>query len=401
MIATAVILLCVGIVAGVALLPFARRFHIPEAALFIAGGFAIKSAWIGFGLDTGVRADWLSHFVLYGVLPLLVFEAAHSMQPRDLLKVLPGALWLAVPMVLVGVALTSGALSLVGVPLAAALIGGIVLSATDPAAVSALLRKASGFDQLVSLMEGESLLNDATAIVLFTTALGLTAAGAGMLTSASGVDIEGLVTSFMVSLCGGVFVGAVCGGAANWLNRRVKEAGHMTAVCIAVAVASFLIAEHFHASGVVATMVSALVAKPADETRREFAGDLHASFSSLGWVSNALLYLLVGMTIRPNILLAHWDVALVAVLAVFFIRAVLIYGLTLPLLKWVPPKKMPLKHFLVLHLGGLRGAVAIALVLLVPPTVAGYQELTAAVYTVVIVSLSVQSVVVQRALNSK
>ncbi len=152
--------------------PLARRLHLPLPGLLVLAGFAGSEALVNMGIDTGIRFDDFHNLIVYVFLPLLVFAGALTLDTRELKHHLALILFLAIPVLLWSM-LTSAVLIYFGIghpggfPWIAALLTGALLAATDPMAVLPLLKRMGAPPHIALLLDGESLFNDAAAIVVF------------------------------------------------------------------------------------------------------------------------------------------------------------------------------------------------------------------------------------------
>lgn len=148
---------------------------------------------------------------------------------------------------------TAGIYFVAGWPLAAALLLGVLISATDPVSVIATFKEAGVKGRLRLLVEAESLFNDGTVAVIFGVVLAATASGAASHGGVAGLSALGVTQSFFVTFLGGIACGALVGGAALLLAGRTED--HLIEITFTsvAAYGSFLLAEHFHLSGVLAT----------------------------------------------------------------------------------------------------------------------------------------------------
>lgn len=146
----------------------AERVRLPVTAVLTVVGVA--ASWLGgqFGVASPLQGEVFEEVVVFLFLPVLVFEAAYGLSTRAFVRNLAPILVLAIPAVLVAALFVGFALFWVlGVPLSAALLFGALICATDPVAVVAIFRELGVPSRLLTLVEGESLLNDGVAIVLF------------------------------------------------------------------------------------------------------------------------------------------------------------------------------------------------------------------------------------------
>jgi len=305
--------------------------------------------------------------ILFVFLPTLIFESAYNMDTRLLRRNLLPILALAVPGLIVSTGLI-GMLVWAATPLnlPAALLLGAILSATDPVAVIALFKQMGAPKRLTILVEGESLFNDATALVAAKILLAVVLAGYfSWETAASGVG------EFFRVFVGGVAVGWIAGLTTGWVLGKVNNSPQIEISLTSIlAYLSFFIAEHeLHVSGVMA-VVTAGVVIGGDWGRSKISppveGYLDHFWEYMAFVANALIFLLVGLTVDLSALWGSLAYLPWVVLAMLLSRAIMIYGL-MPLLGRLPgsqPVKLPYQT--VMFWGGLRGAIALAIVLSLP-----------------------------------
>lgn len=207
-------LLATGIVASGVF----RKLPIPYTVILIIIGIALaRVAEFWSPLESLQHFQLTPDLVLFIFLPALIFESALNLNARQLVKDIAPVLTLAVPALLISTGLIGVGLWLVlPIDLMVALLFGALISATDPVAVISLFKELGTPERLTVMVEGESLLNDATAIVVVTILLGLYAA-----TPESGLDVAGTaVGQFLVVFFGGVLVGAIFGFVISWMMRK-------------------------------------------------------------------------------------------------------------------------------------------------------------------------------------
>ncbi|MFQ5724323.1 MAG: cation:proton antiporter, partial [Terriglobia bacterium] len=312
--------------------------------------------------------------ILFIFLPTLIFESAFALDARKLLKNLGPILTLAIPALLISTVIVAAALvwgvgAPFGVTWAVALLFGALISATDPVAVVALFKELGAPPRLTVLVEGESLFNDGTAIVLFHILLGVVA-GTVAATTSGALVLTGVVNFFFVFL-GGIAIGLLLAFLFSQILSWVRndELVEITLTTV-LAYASFVIAEHyFHVSGVMATVAAGVTLASYGRTKisppvQEF---MHQFWRYLAYIANALIFFLVGIVLPLRVPLAelgHYLVPLgITVAAVVVARAVGVFSLV-PLLGRFT-EKIDLRFQTIMFWGGLRGAVALALVLAV------------------------------------
>ena len=230
------------------------------------------------GLVLAVRGDsamaLTPELVLGLFLPPLVFEAAFHLQLHDLRAGLRPILVMAAPGVAVSTAVVGGVLALTGVlPLPVAVLFGALISATDPIAVIATFRAMGAPKRLSTVIEGESLLNDGTAIVIFHIVLAW--ALGGSLSPAQGV------IDFVLVSVGGLFVGLVLGYAVDWVIAHIDDYLIEITLTTILAYGSYLLAEQFHVSGVLAVVAAGFGQREHGRTR-DVAHHAHCADQLLG-----------------------------------------------------------------------------------------------------------------------
>ena len=289
------ILLAIAVIAAGLL----RDVPIPDSVILVVIGIVLG--------ELAGRVDWLAplasfrltrDLVFFVLLPVLIFEAGYNLNARQLVKDIVPILALAVPALLISTALIGvGIHLLLGLDLLTALLFGALISATDPVAVIALFKELGAPLRLTVLVEGESLLNDATAIVVFGIVLGLVVSGAEL----TGAALLLSVLKFLWVFVGGGLVGLALGAVIGEIVYRLRTAlAGVLAMSVVAAYASFIVAEHLlHVSGVMASASAAvtlgaltMVRMPQSATAT--VGEL---WEMLALICNALLFLLVGLSV--------------------------------------------------------------------------------------------------------
>lgn len=303
--------------------------------------------------------------VLFVFLPILIFESAFSLDVHLFNRLLSQITILAVPCLILCIALTAAAIQFI-FPLnwswPVCLMFAALISATDPVAVVALLREVSSRKQLETLIEGESLLNDGTAIVCFTIFYAMvTNSGATFVLSA-------FVTDFFYVVCAGGLVGVLVGLAATfWWSKIFNDPMIEISISIMGAFSAFLIAEHaLHVSGVVAVVTCALMMAGYGRTKvsPEVSDFLHHFWSMMGFIAETIVFLIVGIVIghRTGVPSSSLWITLIGLYgAIMAIRYIAI-GLLYPALKRLGMGFNVATHC-VLTWGGLRGVVGLTLAL--------------------------------------
>ncbi|BDY05006.1 cation:proton antiporter [Ferrimonas sp. YFM] len=309
-------------------------------------------------------SDITPEVILYLFLPTLIFESAFSLEVHLFRRMAPQIALLAIPGLIMATLLTA-LLAWQWFPWewswALCLLFGALISATDPVAVVALLKEVSSRKRLETLIEGESLLNDGTAIVLFSLFYSMAISGA------ASVSPLNVVLDFIWVVAGGLLVGAVTGViTVAWVGKVFNDPIIEITLSVVAAYLVFFIAERLHLSGVVALVTLALVFAGTGRTRisPEVAGFLHHFWEVMAHMANTVIFLLVGILIAARVPLDQpdlWWSLLLLYPALLVIRGITI-GAFLPLLRRIGIG-LTREKALVLLWGGLRGAVSLALAL--------------------------------------
>jgi NhaP-type Na+/H+ or K+/H+ antiporter len=373
------IVLCVTIVIGALLRASSRRWGFPYTVLLLLAGLAtgVGLQWMPHEGVAGTVADALRggtaispDLIIFIFLPALIFESAFSIPVHAFRKVVGATAVLAVPVLLVSTVATAALMmGLTSVTpgwawgWGAALAFGALASATDPVAVVALLRELGAPKRLALLIEGESLLNDGTAIVAFMALLGLVT-GAGELSAAH------TVLDFLRVTGGGLAVGLVLSMVtARWLGATYNAPLIEISLTLALAYGCMAVAEGlFHVSGVMALVAAGLwMSGPGRvQISPDVGHTLHRFWEMLAHLANTLIFFLVGLVIGHAALsggLAGLWIALAAWAGIMIVRAALLFGVR-PLLSRVS-EPITTGETAVMAWGGLRGAVSLALALIV------------------------------------
>ena len=375
----------IALIIGAAVRHFFRRLPLPYTVLLLliglglgaasrlgwfevwhVGSLAINMGWLTESLSWAGTID--PHLIMYVFLPTLIFEAAFAMDVHTFKKSFTNAFLLAVPGIIGALCLT-GALIMgmrsIGLGFEAwgwtlALLFGTVVSATDPVAVVALLKDLGASKKLGTLIEGESLLNDGTAIVIFMVFFVALTGG--------GSDTSPFVEFLRVAI-GGTLVGTVFGWITiRWVRKVFNDALIEITVIVAAAYLTFFVAEHFlHVSGVLGLVALGLIIGGVGRTRisPEVEHFLHEFWELAAFIANTLIFIIVGVVIANATQFTGADVLrlLIIYICLHIIRAIVI-AILFPFMRKAG-YGLPLKNAYVLWYGALRGAIGLALALIV------------------------------------
>lgn len=359
------VVILLAVAAGVALLVGRIRIPFTVALVVVGLGFAFFPDFIALDIS--------SDLILGLLVPPLLFEAVFHLPWSRLRRDLPAVLMLALAGTLIGAFMVGYLINVwVGLPWSAALAFGALISATDPVAVIALFKSLGVSKRLGILVEGESLFNDAVAVVLFNLAMAA-ALGGDSLSWGRGIH------AFVVIGGGGLAVGVVLGYVVSALILRAVDNPLVeTTTVLALAYGSYVIAEsfgtifgieHLHFSGILAVVAAGLMvgniglANTSPSTRLT----LENFWELLAFLINSFIFLFIGIKIHLSEFSGEhvFSSIAIAVGVVLFVRIVVVYGLNqLHNLLW-PSRKIPFLYSHISFWGGLRGAISLALALTV------------------------------------
>jgi CPA1 family monovalent cation:H+ antiporter len=372
----------------------ARWLKVPYTVALVVAGVLL-------GTSHAIEPPHLTKELLYSVfLPGLIFEAAFHLDFQKFWQNKLAIHALAVPGVAVAIGLTAVLLQPVinglhfihGFAIKHALVFAALIAATDPIAVVALFKSLGVPKRLAVLVEGESLLNDGTAVVFFTLILGVV--------SGAESSWAGALLDFVRVVGLGGLIGAAVGYAASKLTQRVDDPMIEITLTTIAAYGSFALAEHFHFSGVIATVVAGMLcgnygARTGMSPSTRIAVESFWEYVAFGL--NSVVFLLIGFEVRLGNLLASWKPILIAYLAVTVGRATLIYLVTLGLRR--THEAIPWAWSAVLTWGGLRGALSMVLALALPKDFPFRDVLLTMTFGVVILSILIQGLSMGRLLR--
>ncbi|WP_044890638.1 Na+/H+ antiporter [Myxococcus hansupus] len=363
----------------------ARYFKIPYTVALVVAGVLL-------GAFKAFEPPHLTKELLFAIiLPGLLFEAAFHVEFRKFWKNKLAIHALAIPGLVASAGLTALFLTRVvdglhfvhGFGMLSALVFASVIVSTDPIAVVALFKSLGAPKRLLLLVEGESLLNDGAAVVLFTLIVAVAMGGE--------FTVGGALANFTKVFGMGVLVGSAVGYGASQIIKRIDDAMVEITLTVIAAYGSFVVAEHFHYSGVIATVVAGMLCgnwashqgmSPATRIA------VNSFWEYLAFALNSVVFLLIGLEVNLSSLLASWKPILVAYVVVLVARAVVVYGVS-SLLRFTK-EKMPWTWSAVLTWSGLRGAISMVLVLGLPNNFAHRELLVNMTFGVVVLSIVFQ-----------
>ena len=277
---------------------------------------------------------------------------------------------------------------LIGLPLLIALLFGSIISATDPISVLAIFKDLRVDKRLSLIMEGESLLNDGTAVVLFGILFGAVVA--------EKLSVPKSVEQYVLAVVGGAILGSTLGYLASRMTETADDPQVEITLTTILAYGSYLFAYHLHLSGVIATASAGLMlgnvgSKEGISPRARIA--MQSFWEHISFVMNSLVFLLIGLEIHVRELLQNWTSVLLAIGAVLLARILSVY-LLVPLSNRFA-EKIPFRWQHVAVWGGLRGALALALALSLNSAFPYREQILNLTFGVVIFSILVQGLTIK------
>jgi CPA1 family monovalent cation:H+ antiporter len=356
-----------------------RRLGLPYIVGLVVAGFLI--ALLPSSPDLPLSRELIFNILL----PPLVFEAALQLDWRRFRDELPLTLTLAFLGVAIATAVVAAGMHwIVGWSWIGAALFGVLIAATDPVSVIASFREMGCQARVSMVVESESLLNDGVAAVGFAV-LSAVAAGASP-------DTAHVVPAFLWTLGGGVAIGVIVSAAILLIVGRTDDPLVEITLTTIAAYGSFLVAEHFHASGIISALCAGLMVgsfgwnRFVSEQGRERLGSAWEYFAFL---ANSFVFILIGMNVANQPLRDLGSVAVAsAVLLVLAGRALSIYPLSalFRASRW----RLSAAYQHTLFWGGLRGALALALALALPAAVTERNAIIITAFVVVAFSILVQ-----------
>ena len=369
----------------------AARLRIPYTVALVLGGLLLGSFKVPILERLFAHPpDWLTPDVsLIIFLPPLLFEGSLKIQFGRLRESLAPICLLATVGVLAATFISGFTLHwALGIPLLIALVFGAIVAATDPISVLAIFKDMSVDKRLTIIVEGESLFNDGTAVVLY-----------GILFGAVSTAQFGIVTGirdFVVEVTGGVAVGAVLGYAFSSLTKRIEDPEIEITLTTILAYGSYLLAQSLHVSGVIATVAAGLMignfgVQKGMSSRTRIA--LWSFWEYASFLINSILFLLIGLQVRVGGLFRMWPAVVLTILAVLAGRVLTVYGLV-PISNLFSPR-IPLRWQHVMVWGGMRGALSLALVLSIGKEFPYRDQLLTMTFGVVAFTIVVQGITIK------
>jgi NhaP-type Na+/H+ or K+/H+ antiporter len=373
-----VTLVCVALLFGALVRSLGGRIKLPYSVTMLLVGAVVAVVLQNLGAYGLLQTAWQlpadgmlisAELVIFVFLPALVFQSAFSLDAHVFRAQILPITWLAIPgfifttiiTALLGVAVTSGSWAW---SLPVSLVFAALISATDPVAVVSIMKELGVSKKLATLVEGESLLNDGAAIVGFTILL------AALVSGQSSVGYGHAVSEFFRVSAGGIGLGVVLGYVvSNWIGRTFNDAAVEITLTLVVGYIAMIIAEGvLHVSGVMAIVTAGLWMSSVG--RAKFSPVIHSFlfrfWDIIAYMANTLIFFLVGAVVA--ILAPKASMSDLYTVFGLYAVALVVRSLTVILSKPIldaTNHKITAKESMLVSWGGLRGAVSLALALVV------------------------------------
>lgn len=380
------ILLALAVLVGL----FTKRINLPLTVVLAVAGLFVIELGVDLSITQLLAGEGFESLVLNLFLPVLIFEAALKLSTREFMRNLVAIAALATVAVAISALLVGFSMQLtVGLPFTVALLFGVIVSATDPVAVVAVFKEVGVPKRVLTLLEGESMLNDGVAIVASQI---LVAAALG-----ESLSISQGVAEFISVFFGGILIGLIIGTVSVLLLPLLARLP-AAALSIAVAYGGYVLADAVLGfSGVMATVAAGVIVGSMMESRadREVRDTLTELWDALSFVANALLFLFIGLALDFDLISDNLETIGLAIVAVLVARPIAIVPVVWLLGKTRAIRQVSARTSAVLVWGGLRGGVALALALAIPPDVPLRDTIVAATGGVVLATLLVNATTIR------
>ncbi len=398
---TLILFICLFLFGVSAVQHYFRNSIIPEVGWVLIAGIVYGIANANLRINLPV-VDVEPDIVLFLLLPVLIFDSARSIPLKVLKQVSFHAGFYATIGVVVTMLMLAFPFSLITkIPIWDAIFFGAIMAATDPVAVAAIFKNFTFPERLNVMVEGESLLNDGTAIILFVVL-------SSFILDHHVLSISAFISKFLISIIGATIFGLAMALLTTFIMRKWHEIHDkfIGAVVPLIAVyMSFAVAEHFlHVSGIITVMVCTMAMTQFHsrlESKCTKYNEIDRYFNDfwnfLGDLANKILFFILGSAIGMHLTKVPWQLAPLFIIILIVSRVVAVYsgGLLFKIMK----RPLPGSWLNVLTIAGLKGALSVALILLIPTSYAHRELFLCAAFIMIFFSLIVNSLVMRFYLN--
>ncbi|MCX7928529.1 MAG: sodium:proton antiporter [Patescibacteria group bacterium] len=371
---------------------------LPYTVLLLSIGLVAQfiSKYSGLNLHLNISSE----FIYYVLLPILLFESAFHINLHQFKLQFKTISFLATFGLLLSIFTISFILAIfLNMPWADALLFGAIISSTDPIAVISMFKSLGAPRRLALIADGESMLNDATAVITFRLISALVISGNYSFNANQAIISLGtFLYVFFGSILFGAFIGYIT---AKVIQSFKNEQLIVTSLTVAVALGSFSVAETFFGlSGVISSVMSAIILGNLGRTKiasevKKFEEELWEFFA---FVSVSIVFFFATFTIDLSIFKESFNQIIVAIIAVLIARSISVYLsclITNNLRFFADEPNIPLSWQHVLNWGGLRGVIPLVLVYSLPKNYAFYDTMFAFTLGVFLFTLFVNGLTIR------
>jgi CPA1 family monovalent cation:H+ antiporter len=370
-----VLILLLLIATAVALVT--QRLRISYVAGLVLAGLPIT--------DLLSRRIGLDPFLVLNLfLPILIFEAAINTDISRLRSTFKPITLLAGPGSVFSAAIIAVLVKFgLGLDWIPALLVGVILANTDTVSIIAVFKEIRVPSRLSTIVEGETLFNDAAALVTFNLLLVIYATGT--------ISTTQVIEEVLIVALGGGLVGAVLGYLCLPIYVRLRDPLSSLLLTVALALGAFQLGQFLGVSGAVAVVIAGLVFGNLGLPRSASASDritLISFWEYAGFIVNTFIFLLIGIEINPLTLWQTLPSIVLVILAYQLGRILSVYSL-LWVLRWID-RPIPLRWQHILILGNIKGSLSMALAVAIPLALTGRELIIELVFGSVLFSLVIQ-----------
>ncbi|MGC2382701.1 MAG: cation:proton antiporter, partial [Nitrososphaeraceae archaeon] len=344
---------------------YTRNFIIPGVTILMFLGAILTSVPnVGFKIEEFYKfIEKIPDVILLVIIPILIFESGRKLKIGQIKKeAIPIGFFAIIGVIITIIIIGIGVTSVFHIPIIDALLFGAILAATDPVAVGVIFKKFPIPYKLNTIIEGESLFNDATGVISFNVVKGIIFSGVAF----SFLDAS---ISFIWSMVGAIALGTGIGWIGGIILNKWKADEYIDfTFSLGLAIGGYIIADHYlHVSGVVTTLFTAiLIITKHREISTGVRKQFHKYWDYLGFITNSILFFIIGIPLLTVEKAESIGVTIFLIVVAPFVimmlsRAMVVYGGSTFLR--IFRVRIPLRWQNILTLGGLRGGTAVALVL--------------------------------------
>ncbi len=364
----------------------AKKINLPYTIVLVSVGLIL-------GYMKVLNPPHLSKDLLYYIfLPPLIFQTAIHLKFDDIKRDFPVILTLVIPGVILSTLVTAYVFKMMGtelihinLPLNIGFLFGAAVAATDPVAVISVFEKLGVPKRLRFLADSESLLNDGTAIVLFSIVLEII--------NHQFTSVNYAIMDFFFVVGMGLFIGYIIGLFTDEIIKKVDDPMVVITLTTVAAYLSFIIADKINVSGVMSTVAAGLVIG-----KRSLSNPVYPTiklttetfWEYVVFLANSLIFLLIGFSININILYKLWPLILIAYFAMMIARYFVVFSTWGIFAK--TSYKFPFSWSFVMGWGGIRGALTMVLAMSLPDSFKYKETILTLVFGVVLLSIFIQGI---------